>query len=144
MSTAGASDSSMDSSVMDSLCSCPSCSSRMISLLYDQHKLCVTCCGQEYEFHNKCVECLSWPDDIFEKYVKHRRSLLAKSKADAIPLSGSISEEKVRSLIGESLAQFSSMKNSWLGFITFLHLDSARVMSDRMFLMFLFQIHPMY
>ena len=143
MSTAGASDSSMDSSAMDSRRSCRSCSSRMSSLLYDQHRLCVTCRGQEYEFHNKCVECLSWPDDIFEKYAKHRRSLLAKSKAkklrsslkassiqpsseasesqvqgnpsfsiDAIPPSGSVLEEKVSSLISESLAQFSSFTSS--------------------------------
>ena len=80
MSTTGASDSSLDSSVMDSRRSCPSCSSRMSSLLYDQHKLCVTCRGEECEFNNKCFECLSWPDDIFEKYVKHRRSPLAKYK----------------------------------------------------------------
>ena len=143
MSTAGTSDLSLDSSVMDSCRSCPFCSSWMSSLLSDQHKLCVTCRGQENEFHNKCVECLSWQDDIFEKYVKHCRSLLAKSKArkvrislkvssirpsseasesrvqanpsfsnDAVPPSGSISEEKVRSFISESVAQFSSSFSS--------------------------------
>ena len=84
MSTAGASASSMDSSVMDSRCSCPSCSSRMSSLLYDHRKLCVTCRGQDDEFHSDCVECLSWPVDIFKKYVKHRCSLLAKPKANKL------------------------------------------------------------
>ena len=141
MSTAGASD----SSVVYSRHSCPSCSSRMSSLLCDQHKLCNMPC-KEYEFHNKCVECPSWQDNIFEKYVKHRCSLLAMSKArklrislkassiqpssegseshahgnprfsnDTIPRNGSVSEEKVRSLINESLAQFSSSFTSSMG-----------------------------
>ena len=81
MLTAPPSDSSLDSVGMDSRRSCPSCNSRMSSLLNDRHKLCVTCRGQECDSSIKCIEWLSWTDEVFEKYIKHRRSLIAKSKA---------------------------------------------------------------
>ena len=81
MSTAPPSDSSLDSFDMDSRRYGPSCNSRMSSLLNDEHKLCVNCRGQECDSSNKCVECSFWSDDVFEKYVKHRRSLISKSKS---------------------------------------------------------------
>ena len=81
MSNPPPSDSSLDSFDMDSRHSCPSCNSRMSSLLSDQHKLCVNCHGQDCDSSNKCVECSSWADDVFEKYVKYRRSLISKSKS---------------------------------------------------------------
>ena len=52
----------------------------MSSLLYDQHELCVTCRGQECDSSDKCIECSSWTDDVFVKYIKHRRSLIFKAK----------------------------------------------------------------
>ena len=76
-----ASDSSLDSLDMDSRRSCPNCNSRMSSLIYDKHKLCISCLRQDCDTENKCIECSLWTDDVFEKYYKHRKSLLTKAKS---------------------------------------------------------------
>ena len=100
----------------------------------DRHKCCVSCRVQDCNFDNKCIECSLWPSDVFEKYIKHHRSLISKSKSkklckdssgtipckspmvegqgdqgvanDAIP-SVVISEVRVKELISESLASLS-------------------------------------
>ena len=72
-----ASDSSLDSQR-----SCSNCNSRMSSLSYDRHKICFTCCGQDCDFENKCIECSLWSNDVFEKYLKHHKSLIAKAKSN--------------------------------------------------------------
>ena len=74
-----ASDSLLDSANADSRRSCPSCNTRMSSLIYD--KLCATCRGLDWDVNELCEECSLWPLDMMEKYLKHRKSLLVKSKA---------------------------------------------------------------
>ena len=121
-----ASDSSLDSADLDGRHSCPNCNARMSSLIYDRHKCCLTCCGQDCTLDHKCVECSLWPSDVFDKFVKHCRSLVSKSRSkklrkdssgavpckssvvegqgdqgsvnNSIPTSG-ISEDRVKSLI---------------------------------------------
>ena len=128
-----ASDSSLDPTDLDGQSSCPHCNARMSSLNYDRHKCCVTCRGKDCTLDLKCVECSLWPSDVFNKYVKHRRSLISKSRSkksrkdssgavpckspvvgrgdqgtvnDPIPSSG-ISEDRVKSLISDSFASLS-------------------------------------
>ena len=132
------SDSSLDSADADSRRSCPSCNTWISSLIYDKQKLCVTCRGLDCDVDERCEECSLWPLDMFEKYLKHCKSLLAKCKVknlhgsqkesfskipakveslgqsdpnmdnDLVTPSSSVSENRVRSLISESLEQFSS------------------------------------
>ena len=66
---------------MDSRHFCPDCNSRMSSLIYDKHKICNCCCGQDCTYDNKCIECSLWTDDVFEKYFKHRKTLKSKIKS---------------------------------------------------------------
>ena len=80
MSTASASDASMDSD-LDSRRSCPQCSTQMSSLAHDGHKICSNSRGQECHYDNKCVECKTWSAEVFDKYIKHVKSLASKSKA---------------------------------------------------------------
>ena len=42
---------------------------------------CVTCHGQECDVNSKCIECSLRPLDVFDKYLKHLKSLLAKLKS---------------------------------------------------------------
>ena len=37
--------------------------------------------GQDCTLDLKCVECSLWPSDVFDEYVKHRRSLISKSRS---------------------------------------------------------------
>ena len=60
--------------------SCPTCSTRMSSLINDKHTFCSRCRGHECDLSNKCVECNDWPSDVFEKYMKHQKSLKARSR----------------------------------------------------------------
>ena len=47
-----ASDSSLDSRR-----SCPNYNSRVSSVNYDRHEICVTCHEQDCDVDNKCIEC---------------------------------------------------------------------------------------
>ena len=75
-----ASDSSQDTD-LDARRSCPHCATWMSSLAFNGHKFCSGRRGQECIPDNKCMECRDWPPDVFDKYVKHMKSLVAKSKA---------------------------------------------------------------
>ena len=138
-----ASDSSLDSADLDSRRSCPNCNCRMSNLNCDRHNICVTCpdvifvllvLSKIVILKISVLRCSLWSDDIFERYLKHRKSLIAKSKCkksrkdtlgkppckssisqvqgdlsitdDSIPLSMSISEDRVKTLIAESFAYF--------------------------------------
>ena len=52
----------------------------MASLHYDKHSLCSSCRGGDCDWGNKCSECLSWSKEEFDKFIKHRKALDAKSK----------------------------------------------------------------
>ena len=135
-----ASDSSLDSADLESRRSYPNCNARMSSLNYDRHKIFVTWREQDCDLDSKCIECSLWCDDIFEKYLKHHKSLVSKSKYkkshkdtsgkspckssisqvqgdpsitdDSILLGMNISEDRVKTLIAESFAQLSSSFSS--------------------------------
>ena len=71
---------SSDDSDKDSRRNCSYCKSRMSSLFFDKHSLCSSCRGGDCDIGAKCKECMVWPDDEFAKYLKHRKTLDAKSK----------------------------------------------------------------
>ena len=113
---------------------CPSCNIRMSSLVYDKHNLCVKCRGLECDHDNKCPDCIEWPKDVFERYIKHQKSLKSKAKKPKSDKAGSssksleggnpvgrdvgvasgagVSESFVRDLIKDSLAVFSTTLSS--------------------------------
>ena len=66
---------------LDSRCNCPTCKTRMSSLLHDSHLICVTCRGRECNLDNRCVECEGWSGEVMLKYIKYRKSLDSKSKS---------------------------------------------------------------
>ena len=107
--------------------SCPKCSSRMSTLVYDKHSICSGCRKQNCDVELRCNECESWSVEEMQKYLKHRYSLLQKQKSrakkkevvvdrdvlnaeQAIPSvpksnvdkSSSLSEARVKALIQES------------------------------------------
>ena len=57
------------------------CKTRMSSLLYDSHLICVACRGRDCNMDNRCVECEGWSEEVMIKYVRYCKSLDSKSKA---------------------------------------------------------------
>ena len=49
--------------------------------MFDTHVLCIKCRGVECNVDSRCDVCVLWSDDQFEKYLKHCKTLLAKSKS---------------------------------------------------------------
>ena len=112
----------------------------MSSLANDRHTLCSSCRGNDCEESKKCNECAEWPKDVFDKYVKHQKALVSKSKkakkdpdtldpsesssgGTSVILPGSsnktgsdvgLSEERVRDLIQESINAISNSFSSVL------------------------------
>ena len=66
---------------LDSRHNCSTCKTRMSSLLYDSHLICVACRGRDCNRDNRCVECEGWSEEVMIKYVRYRKSLDSKSKA---------------------------------------------------------------
>ena len=48
--------------------------------MHDKHTLCISCCGNECTFDNRCSECSDWTDDVMLKYIKLRKPLDSKSR----------------------------------------------------------------
>ena len=61
--------------------SCLSCNTRMSSIVFDKHSVCSGCRGQECDASVRCEECSSWSPEFIEKFAKHQKSLVSKSKA---------------------------------------------------------------
>ena len=72
---------------------CQFCKARMSSVLYDKHILCSACRGGECALGSKCKECMTWTDDDFARYLKHRKSLDTKNK-NRKSKDGSLSKSK--------------------------------------------------
>ena len=89
---------------LDSRWTCPSCSSRISSLLHDKHSVCVACRGVECTFDKRCEECSSWGDVFMLKYVKHMKALASKSSSCEAkkPLEVKPSGARLRSSAGDS------------------------------------------
>ena len=68
-------------SEMDSRRNCPICNIRMSSMNYDLHTRCSTCRGKDCQENDKCTECEQWTQEVFNKYIRHKRSLEKKSKS---------------------------------------------------------------
>ena len=69
-----------DSSDKDARRNCSYCKARMSSLINDKHTLCSNCRGGECAIGAKCKECMTWSDEDFLRYVKHWKTLDAKSR----------------------------------------------------------------
>ena len=68
---------------------CPRCT-RMSSLKFDKHSLCVTCRDVKCYVEVRCSECRSWSKDFMLGYVKHQRSLISKGKEEVTTSSPSV------------------------------------------------------
>ena len=75
-STISSQDSSSDK---DSRRTCQICKTRISSISYDKHTLCVSCRGVDCTDKDKCNECITWSKEEFAKYLKHRKSLISKA-----------------------------------------------------------------
>ena len=51
--------------------SCKSCASRMSSVKYDKHTLCLNCRDVQCSLDVRCDECKNWSSDIMLDYLKH-------------------------------------------------------------------------
>ena len=74
-------DFSLDPVDEESQRTCPTCNARMSSISNDKHSVCVSCRGVDCTFEKRCDECFSWDEEVKTKYVKHRKSLLSKSRS---------------------------------------------------------------
>ena len=79
MASNASSDNASDAEVERRVC--PSCNIRMRSLVYDKYNLCTKCRGHDCYFDNKCPDCIERPKKVFEKYIKHQKSLKSKAKS---------------------------------------------------------------
>ena len=69
---------------------------RLPELVNDGHSKCANCIGKLCSFDDHCVECADWPNERFDRYVKHRHMLeltrarkakqRAKSKQSTLPV----------------------------------------------------------
>ena len=57
------------------MCSSDNCKNRLPDLTYDGHSRCSSCIGQLCSFENHCLECAGWPNEVFDRYIKHRHML---------------------------------------------------------------------
>ena len=60
---------------------CTDCSTRMSSLDFDPHLLCINCRGIECNLSVRCDICRSWSEDKMKSFVKHQASLQRKRKS---------------------------------------------------------------
>ena len=75
----------MSSSSQDSESSrrcCPKCSIRISSFAFDRHFLC-SVWGYRVDDSIRCEVCIVWSKESFDMYLKHHKSLIAKSKSKA-------------------------------------------------------------
>ena len=57
---------------------CSSCTSRMPSIDFDAHTLCIGCRHQVCDLTVHCEECRNWSDTYHSAFVKYNRTLKAK------------------------------------------------------------------
>ena len=50
--------------------------------MFDTHVLCIKCHGVKCNVDSRCDVCVLWSDDQFDKYLKHCKTPLAKSKSE--------------------------------------------------------------
>ena len=60
--------------------SCRGCTRRMSSLTHDKHTVCVSCRDVDCSVAVRCDECREWSTDVMNDYVRHKRSLISKSR----------------------------------------------------------------
>ena len=60
--------------------SCHRCTRRMSSLTHDKHTLCVTCRDVDCSVAVRCDECREWSTELMNEYIRHKRSLISKSR----------------------------------------------------------------
>ena len=60
--------------------SCRRCTRRMSSLTLDKHTICVTCRDVDCSVAVRCNECREWSTELMNEYVRHKRSLISKSR----------------------------------------------------------------
>ena len=56
------------------------CTRRMSSLPHDKHTVCVSCRDVDCSVAVRCDECREWFTDAMNDYVRHKRSLISKSR----------------------------------------------------------------
>ena len=76
-STSAPSSSAMDVSAHRS---CIRCAQTMSSIEYDRHSVCLHCRDVQCSLEVRCSECSSWSLNIMQDYLKHRKTLVSKSK----------------------------------------------------------------
>ena len=52
----------------------------MSSLTHDKHTVCVSCKDVDCSVAVRCDECREWSTDAMNDYVRHKRSLISKSR----------------------------------------------------------------
>ena len=60
--------------------SCHCCTRRISSSIHDKHTICVTCRDVDCSVAVRCVECREWSTESMDEYVRHKRSLISKSR----------------------------------------------------------------
>ena len=75
--------------------------------MHDKHSVCVSCRRADCTLEKRCDECSSWEEDVMSKYVKHRKSLVSKSRSrlkDKKPWEVNTSDVRSRSSSEDSCA----------------------------------------
>ena len=57
------------------VCSSENCKARLPDLSYDGHSKCSNCIGKLCAVDDHCDECVAWPSETFNIYLKHRHTL---------------------------------------------------------------------
>ena len=67
-------------------CLCPHCHGRMSSFALNKHTFCFKCLGVDCDSQSKCDECMLWPLEEMEAYVRLYKLLASKScKSKFVP-----------------------------------------------------------
>ena len=53
---------------------CNMCRARMSNLDLDPHLICISCRGVDCTLADRCNECVVWPDERMNAYLKHQKS----------------------------------------------------------------------
>ena len=65
---------------------CTSCRKRISDKRIDRHTICVSCRSVKCDLLHRCDECRDWSEAEMADYIKHRKSLEAKSKKSKLLL----------------------------------------------------------
>ena len=90
------------------VCSSENCKARLPDLSYDGHSKCSNCIGKLCAVDDHCDECVAWPSETFNIYLKHRHTLeltrLRKAKQRAKAKQASNVGDGQQAVTGHSLS----------------------------------------